>query len=628
MLRRALSTKWGQSGKVDVAPSEKAGTVVDPLALPGPSEVQDPSKPPPKNEAVTEQPSFADDLLSRLEILASLQGVDERADKLSGAPRLDLSELDKVDSKTKKKKKKKKKDKDKVAAEPCFPESMFSVPPATVSQDIFSPRYSPESASPGKAQGSSSGTDPSLLDFYLDPGEILRNLEIAQSGGQDRELSKQQLKEQMRARVREGIVARHLKKQGLLAFALPEVEQRGDVLFQKGRPAGKDKDKGQVRNESKKWTVRENTFDPWATGVFMEEDMWKIESPMEVQNILRALDGGGQRTRAKDKTPSLDGIDVPNEPPSAGILSIVDVDVDAAEEEKIDNNGNGEVSGDMAGEWGAESCAWSDRGDEFVPRSPRMAEAAYSPTFKPKYSPRGYLEFINKGFQAPAFEVGIIQVSSYEFPHQLPVDVDDDDGRPRPMAFPHNDAEQLRPQSPNSSTPVSMLVVPISQVWSQRPYPHHLVGLLEGRAWPHSRSAAEIWAVLEREIITELIQVTLCGDLWLLIESVCVAELAQETAEAEAEEERQRLSQRSLLGKMSFKQVGKSVAQLSRMFGGFGADGTKKVNPEPPLHTQSQLQQHLHNAEDLHDDEYEEVDDLAEQASIRRRRLLDFGSDD
>jgi hypothetical protein len=67
------------------------------------------------------------------------------------------------------------------------------------------------------------------------------------------------------------------------------------------------------------------------------------------------------------------------------------------------------------------------------------------------------------------------------------------------------------------------------------------------------------------------------------------------------------------------------------MFGGFGADGTKKVTPEPPLATQPQQpiqQQFNNNAEEQHDDEFDEVDDLAEQASIRRRRLLDFGSDD
>jgi hypothetical protein len=180
-----------------------------------------------------------------------------------------------------------------------------------------------------------------------------------------------------------------------------------------------------------------------------------------------------------------------------------------------------------------------------------------------------------------------------------------------------------------------MLVVPISQVWSQRPYPHHLVALLEGRAWPHSRSAAEIWAVLERETIAALIQTTLCDELWLFIESVCVAELAQATAEVEAEEEMQRLSQRSLLSKMSFKQVGKSVAKLSRMFSGFGADGTNKVNPEPQIATQPKtqqlIQQQFNNSnheEEQHDDEYDEVDDLAEQASIRRRRLLDFETDD
>ena len=527
-----------------------------------------------------------------------------------------------------------------MAAEPCFPESMFSVPPAAVSQDIFSPRYSPEGASPDKAQGLSS---PSFDGMYLDPGEILRNLEIVESGGQDRELFKHQLKEQMRATVRNSIVARHLKKQGLLAFSLPNVEQRGgDVISLKGQPVQKNKDKGQVaRIESKKWTERESTYDPWVTGVFIEEDKWKTESPREVQNILRALNGGGRRTRAQDKTPSsLD--DIANETPSAGILSIVGVV--AAEEDKDDKHGNEKVIGDMDEACGAESCAWSDLGDEFVrrgtdlhspPRSPRMAEAAYSPTFKPKYSPRGYLEFVNRGFEAPAFEAGIIQVSSYEFPHQVPGNADDDDGRPLPMTFPHTDAEQLRPPSPSSPTSVSMLVVPISQVWSQRPYPHHLVALLEGRAWPHSRSAAEIWAVLERETIAALIQTTLCDELWLFLESVCVTELAQATAEAEAEEERQRLSQRSLLSKMSFKQVGKSVAKLSRMFGGFGADGTNKVNPEPQIATQPKTQQLIqqqannsNHEEEQHDNEYDEVDDLAEQASIRRRRLLDFVTDD
>jgi len=586
-----------------------------------------------KWDTLDSQKQFVEQLTSRLEALAAVQreevisqvGVPETSgssDKdrgyekeLKGPPHLNFLALvpGLLNAKEKVKKKRKKKDKD----DARLPSHMVTIPSRTHHCDPFSPSYSPENSCVKQLFDAPLGVLPTRPDEspLLDSSEILRNLDKRgeeRSLDQIEDLSKLE-KEKMRKRVRESIVKRTQPFFGASSLIEEPCE------FKQANS-----------NLKKSWTRRENTYDPWATGVFLEESQWRIESPREVRKILAVLQGvDSHELDAEDEVqqsndgnkfelfhPTLrhvmvalavEDLESSDAASMLGTHSLshlscseptqtrqVEADSDSHSENTEYDNENGTVDND--------NIEQLQRLSTSSPRSPMLA--AYSPTYTPKYSPRGYLKFVDKKFGSPAFEQGMVSRSVYEFVcNDVKLDSDDYSSSiiNAPTTLDGADSPRADAESP------LVISVPTSQVWNSRPYPHHLVALLEGRTWPHSKSAEAIWDEIVLDIISDLAPLE-------YEEELEFARIRAEEEKAEAdrlERERQEELNRTntLLGgaTKSLKQLAKSVGKLGRMFGFSSKDSEKSV---------------------VKPAEEEFGDDFDEEASIRRRRLLDFGSPD
>jgi len=495
--------------------------------------------------------------------------------------------------------KKKKRDN---AKEAFLPESFFRIPAPVVRHDPFSPRSSP--TKDGGSEDTSSSWDPSHILRYLDvnhreytrPDDDFERLAVIKMA-------------KMRRSVRASIANVHMNQQGELAFALGHHVKLEEEMWSKfgsarrssmvATPGAGARGPGAGGGGSlATWAERDNTYDPWATGVFVQEDLWKLESPRDVRHTLSVLEikgasslGGGvvlEESKKEEVEEKGEWEEATPPPP----LRLEDVDHEDSPADTTTTTTTTTTSKRLDG-------------------SPERAKPglAYSPIVAPKYSPRGYFEFADKDFSAPACEQGVVRMRANELSTVH-------------LSLPSDQQE--------------LVAVPIPDVWSVRPYPHHLIAMLEGRVWPYSRSSALVWEVVTVDLVWDI-----C---WLALTEE--RELKQR-AEEEAERERLRLELEAakaskgagVLGalggsaKKSLKSVVNMIKVGGRLFGGSSrkssVDSTKEevsVAPErlavPP------------DAED--EDDSREWDSrlaegsrsLAEEARARNERLnklLSFG---
>lgn len=490
------------------------------------------------------------------------------------------------------------------------------------------------------------------IEESREPQDILEQLRIKQSD-LEIELDAKAKKIIRYKTIRASITNFHMMRQGELAFALGHHTRASQEINSILGSSVDYSNQIDVTNESMSVLSldelsTENGTNIWTTkavSASIDEDVWISESPSEVQAVLkfletkRELSGDMEKYEAElfnMRRHDRNLLDL-SRPITLEIAEFIHTDtMDLANNElgddmrlarelcssirdnKANENDESKIEGDSLS---------SDVPETYVPI------LAYSPAYKPFYSPEGYLEFVD----------GTIDDRLNHEPNVVYVNAFVDGAELKDLIAGLSDNScPIFTSSPDARTPhraevhhrLSPIVkLPTDKIWKTQPYCRNLVLFLEGKTWPYSRGVDLIWDMLECDMILEL------------AEEVLAEEQEEARLAAEAEKNKMTSISGAILGALgkgfssaasSLKNVTKKFMALGslKMFGGFGSKSSKVgVDLENRASTTDSLSvdtcrgaESVQIAQDINYDDFDDSDDHA--ASQRRRRLLDFGPSD